>query len=444
MTTSLDDAIILDRGGRRLFVSALAAAPGLAVVTCRESNRWAIIKLPASVDPSRRDALDCYLERAADDLFAMAPFARADPAPEPGISNLFLHINDVCNLRCAHCYALREGPDHAAVEAARGMLALADIERMADELGGLGLAGVTLGGGEPTLHRELEAIIRSLHRRGLKISLLTNATRISESLAALLAETGVLVLVSLHGPDAETHEQLAGPGSFTPALAGISRLLDHLPAPQLIINSTMWDGNTTRLPAMVRFAETLGAGRIRFMPLHGFADSGGHLSMTCDSDELMHWARSAAEMRVGQGWKIEVAVGLSGIPGATCADIGDDGQRVCSVGRELVVAADGGVFSCPVLMQPEHRLGSVEEGLDTIARSARLRELERIVAARREEVAACASCALSGICQGGCPALAYDAHASFERCDPTCTAHREYSDEFFSLCARSRAADDRA
>ncbi len=440
VTASLAAAVAVDRGGRRLFVAALASAPGMAVVTSRDSNRWAVIELPSNVDGNQRAALERYARRAADDLFAMEPFRRPDSPIEHRISNLFLHINDVCNLRCRHCYALREGQDHALVGSARGTLGVADVERMVDELEGFGLARVTLGGGEPVLHPELGAIIRTLHRRGLGISLLTNATRISESLAALLAEAGVVVLASLHGPDAATHGKLSGPGSFAPAVAGIRRLRSHLGAQQVVINSTLWDGNVTRIPDTIRLAEELGAGSIRFMPLHGFMRAGdhGHPTLTCDSEDVLHWARLAARMRVERGWKIEVGVSLTGIPGATCEDVDGGVDRVCAVGRELIVAADGGVFACPLLMQAEHRLGSIADGLGAIARSAQLLGLERTVARRREAVAACGSCALSGICQGGCPALAYDAHATFDACDPMCKAHREYSDELFSRCASSR------
>jgi pyrroloquinoline quinone biosynthesis protein E len=269
------------------------------------------------------------------------------------------------------------------------------------------------------------------------VTLLTNAIRIDDALAALLGEIGALVLCSLHGPDAACHERLAGAGSFAPARDGIRRLAAHLPAERLVVNTTLHDGNLDRLDEMVDVAARLGAGRIRFMPLHGFAagDPGG-LALTGDGEALLAWARHAAARRVGRSWPIEVGVGLTGIPGASCED--GEGGPVCTIGRQLVVAADGGVYPCAVLMQSEHRLGGAGDGLAAIGRSARLAELAGAVAARRSAVAACAGCALSGICQAGCPALARGVCGSFAAPDPMCAAHQAYGAVFFASCARAR------
>lgn len=70
-----------------------------------------------------------------------------------------------CNLSCAYC---NEYDKHSAPVPLREML-----ERI-DHLARLGTAIITLSGGEPTLHPDLDAIIRRIRERGAIATLITN------------------------------------------------------------------------------------------------------------------------------------------------------------------------------------------------------------------------------------------------------------------------------
>lgn len=70
-----------------------------------------------------------------------------------------------CNLSCAYC---NEYDDFSPPVPAAVML------RRIDRLAELGTSIVTISGGEPLLHLELEAIVRHIRQRGMMASLLTN------------------------------------------------------------------------------------------------------------------------------------------------------------------------------------------------------------------------------------------------------------------------------
>ena len=82
---------------------------------------------------------------------------------------------------------------------------LAAIRRWAPR----GLGAVHFTGGEPTLHRELPALLTLCRRLGLRTGLGTNGHRLADP--GYAARVGPLldeVMVSLHGPTAKVHDRL--------------------------------------------------------------------------------------------------------------------------------------------------------------------------------------------------------------------------------------------
>ena len=70
-----------------------------------------------------------------------------------------------CNLACAYC---NEYDDFSAP------VPLEEMKRRLDHLASLGTSIITISGGEPTLHPELDDIIQHIRRRGMIAGLITN------------------------------------------------------------------------------------------------------------------------------------------------------------------------------------------------------------------------------------------------------------------------------
>jgi MoaA/NifB/PqqE/SkfB family radical SAM enzyme len=70
-----------------------------------------------------------------------------------------------CNLDCAYCNEYDKTSDPVP---------LAEMERRVDELARLGTSVVTISGGEPLLHPELDGIIRQMRRHGMIAGMITN------------------------------------------------------------------------------------------------------------------------------------------------------------------------------------------------------------------------------------------------------------------------------
>ncbi len=196
------------------------------------------------------------------DDHTIAPPARLPDAGVPPLRSLYLYISGACNLACRHCW-ITPGFDPDA----RGgrFISLEHVEKAVREARPLGLASVKLTGGEPTLHPRFRDIVTCVAREGVSISMETNGTLIDADMAQLFRDSNALrfVSISVDGADAATHEALRGvAGSFDRAVAGIEHLARVGFRPQMIC--TLHRGNLDQIEAVVRLAERLGCGSVKF------------------------------------------------------------------------------------------------------------------------------------------------------------------------------------
>jgi wyosine [tRNA(Phe)-imidazoG37] synthetase (radical SAM superfamily) len=96
-----------------------------------------------------------------------------DAFPEYGPLSINLDLTTACNFRCPHCV------DSKIINTGK-ILDTEEIKQSIDTLKSHGLMSVILlGGGEPTLHRDFEEIVRHLKNRGMQIGIVTNGSRLN-------------------------------------------------------------------------------------------------------------------------------------------------------------------------------------------------------------------------------------------------------------------------
>ncbi len=130
-----------------------------------------------------------------------------------------LEITDLCNNRCIFCATHRQ-VDPLSLPEIRFKLIKAKEENF---------DRIDLSGGEPTIHKDILAIVSSARRLGFTtIYFKTNGRRLKDmDFAKRLLEMGANeFLVSFHGPSAEIHDaQTEVPGSFAEAFEGTRNLV---------------------------------------------------------------------------------------------------------------------------------------------------------------------------------------------------------------------------
>jgi radical SAM protein with 4Fe4S-binding SPASM domain len=164
-------------------------------------------------------------------------------------------LTERCNLFCRMCYVR-----HPAGDAARRSKELAaeqwlELARQAQDSG---MVFLLLTGGEVFLRPDFFEIYQPLTRFGFILTLFTNGTLITESIAARLAEAPPSrTEITLYGATAETYEAVTGvPGSYARCCAGIEALVRHrIP---LGLKSTLTRCNVSELEAMRQMAHDWG------------------------------------------------------------------------------------------------------------------------------------------------------------------------------------------
>lgn len=141
-----------------------------------------------------------------------------------------VEITRRCNNACAYCDQPKAEQD----------LPVARFVALLDELAAEGVEAVALGGGEPTLHPELPALLAAVRRRGLRAGLTTNAR--APGLVAALADAGLL----------ESFGVSAGKGQWQ-ALTGHPRGIVNL----LLLNGGLPQVTRWAAEALQRGARTL-------------------------------------------------------------------------------------------------------------------------------------------------------------------------------------------
>ena len=134
-----------------------------------------------------------------------------------GERNVFFHLLTACNLACRHCYInpAEHGTATLPLATVRQWLKLfARAEQQTN---------LILLGGEPTLHPELPAIIRSAKSMRYAVTVDSNGYLFHDLLAKITPSELDYLSFSLDGPDAAVNDPIRGEGVFAVCTSNISK-----------------------------------------------------------------------------------------------------------------------------------------------------------------------------------------------------------------------------
>ena len=136
-----------------------------------------------------------------------------------------LELTARCNNDCRHCYINLPAGD---LEARQNELSLAEISDIADQAVDLGALWCLVTGGEPLLRQDFAEIYLMLKRKGLLVSVFTNACLVTEEHVALFKNYPPRDLeVTVYGITQETYERVTRrPGSYAAFRRGLDLLLE--------------------------------------------------------------------------------------------------------------------------------------------------------------------------------------------------------------------------
>lgn len=134
-----------------------------------------------------------------------------------------LAVTDLCNQRCLYCYnhdlflAGQCKPD-VPTEDILGVIDLLTRQHSIQQ--------IEITGGEPLLRGDILAILDHIIAKGIRIGIVSNASKIDASRAAELARRKIShVQTTFLAKDAAAHDALAGAGSFAARKTGVKHLI---------------------------------------------------------------------------------------------------------------------------------------------------------------------------------------------------------------------------
>lgn len=134
------------------------------------------------------------------------------------------YITARCNLTCQQCNIIYANSDLRECT-------LAEIEKIAENLGKIGVAIVLLTGGEPFLRKDLPEIVRAFVDNGIHVRMQTNGLATEEAFARCVEAGGRDISISLDTVQGGLQDEINGgfPGSWERAIKTIAMVTRYLP-----------------------------------------------------------------------------------------------------------------------------------------------------------------------------------------------------------------------
>jgi pyrroloquinoline quinone biosynthesis protein E len=174
-------------------------------------------------------------------------------APRP--LSLLCELTYRCNLQCPYCYnplALRDYRDELSTE---------QWCRVLTQAAALGVVQSHFSGGEPTLRRDLTAIVGCASRTGLYTNLITQGTFLDDAVLDELLASGLdHVQISIQAPEAALADRIAGATAHERKLNALRRALQRDVA--VTLNCVLHRLNHDAIGDVIALAEELGVRRL--------------------------------------------------------------------------------------------------------------------------------------------------------------------------------------
>ena len=207
------------------------------------------------------------------------------------VQKLYLQMLFRCNFNCHHCFQgkkLQEPDRFSAEDAERAILMF---------VRDFGLKSVTLLGGEPFIHPNLERMLRFCKEQELETVVCTNGYRIGKVLAKVAPYLDHL-RVSLEGVG-ETNDAIRRAGSFAAALETLNR------AKELNVTSsvtmTITTTNVGEVAELARIVKPYGVNTIKLHQLRLIGNAKEHPELLCEGNALNVLAEQVDQVRKQTG-----------------------------------------------------------------------------------------------------------------------------------------------
>lgn len=365
-------------------------------------------------DSTTRQSFDTFIQLCSSiGLFENGVFQGATlNNVEEGLNTLtapvqvFFQPTRYCNLACKHCWA------NAGQPRARELTIL-EVKGLLDQMAELGIFKLRLGGGEPLGRSDCFEIIEYANSKGIRVSLSTNATMATKSVANKLGALDIdEIKVSLDASSEKNYDYIRGERSYRKAMRGIKNLKDAVDAP-LYFHSVLQRDNLTEIPALVKQAEKHKVDKIVFASVIPVGRARENSKILLNVEEI----NSALDLakRISQSSRVKIETPGKVPPSYSQKRLfegfgSEEGHVTCHVSSDGTVSPSG-------LLSDIMPAGNIrEQSLKELWQQSTV--FKNIRSAPGNPV--CNSCDYFRSCRGGSRARTYASVGSLTEPDPVC------------------------
>ena len=339
--------------------------------------------------------------------------------------DFYLEITARCNNNCHHCYINLPAGD---LQAQRSELTLSEISNIADQAVELGAMWCLITGGEPLLRKDFFDIYLALKKKGLLVSLFTNACLVTEEHIELFKKyPPQYIEVTVYGISEEVYERVTRKtGSYTSFRRGLDLLLGS--GIKIKLKTMALRSNLNELSGIAAFCRGHSDSIFRFDPL---------LHLRYDQDPVRN--KQICQERLTPDEIVEIeqvdeerSMALQkGIDHFIFSDqfhIDDDYLFHCGAGKSSFTVSYDGIFRlCSGLWHPD-TVYDLRNGTLEHAWNHHIPKIRNMRTENPEILQRCRNCPIVNLCMN-CPAHAYLETGSMEAVVP-----------YFCQVAHARAA----
>jgi radical SAM protein with 4Fe4S-binding SPASM domain len=314
-----------------------------------------------------------------------------------------LEITARCNNNCRHCYINLPAGDAVAKDKE---LSFEEIKELVDQAVSMGALWCLITGGEPLLREDFYSIYLHMRKKGLLVSVFTNATLLKEEHVRLFKKHPPRdIEVSVYGATRETYELVTRtPGSYAPFMRGLALLLDN--GIKVRLKAMALRSNLHEMPEIARFCRERTTDYFRLDPfLHLRYDGNQERNEEISSERLSPEEIIALERSDPE--RLEALQKSCSTLLASDSFVPDCNHLFhCGAGNESFSVSYEGLFRlCSSLWHPDCvydlRKGNLHEAWQTFV--LKVRDMR---SRRREFLDNCLHCSIADLCMW-CPGYAH-------------------------------------
>lgn len=172
-------------------------------------------------------------------------------------TDAYLQVGYTCNAKCVMCEIWKD-PYLGEKK---------HLKKIIDKISDLHFDWITLWGGEPLIHPDIEEFIKYSKEKNLKLQIITNGTLLSSHVQIICEYVDNLV-VSIDSGIPEIHDAIRGKmNAWNNIVCGLKEILSHRKHPNVEIDCTILNENAETLASIIELSKDLGGVFVDFDPV---------------------------------------------------------------------------------------------------------------------------------------------------------------------------------